>query len=180
MTLPRGRVAIRNAVADDYQAICALNLAVVQHTSPMDMERLSTLGNLASCFKVACADGNVSAFLIAIPSGAAYENANFSWFARKYARFLYVDRVVVSSGLQGRRLGSLLYEELFRHAQENAIPLVTCEYNIVPPNEPSRLFHDTFGFTEQGTQWIANGTKRVSLQAAQTSPSGAEVTSGGA
>jgi hypothetical protein len=53
-----------------------------------------------------------------------------------------------------------------RHARDNAIPLVTCEYNIVPPNEPSRLFHDKFGFREQGTQWVASGSKRVSLQAA--------------
>jgi hypothetical protein len=43
---------------------------------------------------------------------------------------------------------------------------VTCEYNLFPPNEPSRLFHDRFGFREQGTQWVASGTKRVSLQAA--------------
>jgi len=57
---------------------------------------------------------------------------------------------------------------LFRYARDHAIPLVTCEYNIVPPNEPSRLFHDRFGFKEQGTQWLANGTKRVSLQAATT------------
>jgi predicted GNAT superfamily acetyltransferase len=74
----------------------------------------------------------------------------------------------VSSASRCLRLGSLLYEDLFSHARSNAIPLVTCEYNIVPPNEPSRLFHDKFGFKEQGTQWVANGTKRVSLQVAET------------
>jgi hypothetical protein len=30
------------------------------------------------------------------------------------------------------------------------------------------LFHEKFGFKEQGTQWVANGTKRVSLQVAET------------
>ncbi|MGO9948056.1 MAG: GNAT family N-acetyltransferase [Steroidobacteraceae bacterium] len=78
------------------------------------------------------------------------------------------DRIVVSSASRGQRLGSLLYEDMFRDARSKAIPLVTCEYNIVPPNEPSRLFHDKFGFKEQGTQWVANGTKRVSLQVAKT------------
>jgi len=161
-------VAIRDAAASDYETICALNLAEVQHTSPMDAVRLATLVNLSCYFKVACVDGSVSAFLLAMCSGAPYENDNFSWFARQYTRFIYVDRVVVSSAFRGLRLGSLLYEELFRYARDNAIPLVTCEYNIVPPNEPSRLFHDKFGFREQGTQWVADGTKRVSLQVAET------------
>ena len=86
----------------------------------------------------------------------------------KYTRFIYVDRVVVSSAFRGQSFGSLLYKDLFHYARDNAIPLVTCEYNIVPSNEPSRLFHDKFGFKEQGTQWVANGAKRVSLQAAVT------------
>ena len=160
-------MAIRDVAASDYELICALNLAEVQHTSPMDAVRLATLGNLSCYFKVACVDGCVSAFLLAMCSGAPYESDNFSWFARKYTRFIYVDRVVVSSVFRRLRLGSLLYEDLFRYARDSAIPLVTCEYNIVPLNESSRLFHDKFGFREQGTQWVASGTKRVSFQAAE-------------
>jgi predicted GNAT superfamily acetyltransferase len=101
-------------------------------------------------------------------NGAAYRNDNFEWFAEKYPRFIYVDRIVVSSSARGLRLGSRLYEDLFGYARSRSIPRVTCEYNIVPPNEPSRQFHDKFGFREQGTQWVAQGTKRVSLQAATT------------
>ena len=161
-------VAIRDARTSDYETICALNLAAVQHTSPMDAVRLATLSYLSCYFKVACVDDGVSAFLLAMCSGAPYENDNFSWFAQRHTRFIYVDRIVVSSAFRGLRLGSLLYEDLFRYARDNAIPLVTCEYNIVPPNEPSRLFHEKFGFKEQGTQWLANDTKQVSLQAAET------------
>lgn len=161
-------VSIRNASSGDNESICALNLSEVQHTSPMDAARLSTLGNLSCYFKVACAGGRVAAFLLAIPSGASYENDNFQWFSRRYKRFVYVDRVVVSSAFRGMGLGSLLYADLFRHARENAIPLVTCEYNIVPPNETSRSFHDKFGFRELGTQWVANRSKQVSLQGAET------------
>ncbi|MBT1449783.1 hypothetical protein KJ365_02740 [Glaciecola sp. XM2] len=57
---------------------------------------------------------------------------------------------------------------MFEFARANAIKTVTCEYNIVPPNLASGAFHDKFGFTELGTQWVAGGSKQVSLQAAQT------------
>jgi predicted GNAT superfamily acetyltransferase len=161
-------VTIRDVERSDYETVCALNLAEVQYTSPMDAVRLSALAELACYFKVACVDGRIAAFLLAIPSGAAYENDNFAWFSRYYARFVYVDRVVVSSSFRGMGLGSRFYEDLFRYARNEAIPLVTCEYNIIPPNEPSRSFHDKFGFRERGTQWVANGSKQVSLQVAET------------
>jgi predicted GNAT superfamily acetyltransferase len=161
-------VVIRPAAPMDFETICALNLAEVQHTSAMDVTRLAELNTLSCYHRVACLGGSVSAFLLAMCNGSRYKNDNFEWFSKKYARFIYIDRVVVSSASRGLRLGSLLYEDIFSHARSNAIPLVTCEYNLVPPNEPSRLFHDKFGFREQGTQWVANGTKRVSLQVAET------------
>jgi len=161
-------VVIRPAVPTDFETICALNLAEVRHTSAMDIMRLVELNDISCYHKVACLDGIVSAFLLAMCNESRYKNENFEWFSKKYARFIYVDRVVVSSVSRGLRLGPLLYEDIFTHARSNAIPLVTCEYNLVPSNEPSRLFHDKFGFREQGTQWVANGTKRVSLQVAET------------
>ena len=161
-------VVIRDAAPGDFETICSLNLAAVQHTSPMDRERLIALDSLSCFHKVGCVENQVAAFLLAMCNDAPYENSNFDRFARRYPRFMYVDRIVVSSDFRGLSLGSLLYEELFRCARHSGIPLATCEYNIVPPNEPSRLFHEKFGFKEQGTQWVANGTKRVSLQAAET------------
>jgi uncharacterized protein len=161
-------VVIRTADPSDFQVICALNLAEVQHTSAMDVVHLAELSAMSCYHKVASLDGIVSAFLLAMCHNSPYTNDNFEWFSKKHARFIYVDRVVVSRASRGLRLGSLLYEDIFRHARSNAIPLVTCEYNIVPPNEPSRMFHEKFGFKEQGTQWVANGTKRVSLQVAET------------
>lgn len=160
-------IVTRPAVRADFEAICALNLAEVRHTSAMDLTRLAELDAISCYHKVVCLDGTVSAFLLAMCNGCAYRNENFAWFSDRYRRFIYVDRVVVSSAARGLRLGSLLYEDIFRHARANAIPLVTCEYNLDPPNEPSRLLHDRFGFKEQGTQRVANGTKRVSLQVAE-------------
>jgi len=161
-------VEIRTADPRDFETICSLNLAEVHHTSAMDVARLTELIAISCYHKVASLGGIVSAFLLAMSNDAPYVNDNFEWFNKKYSRFIYVDRVVVSRASRGLRLGSLLYEDIFRHARSNDIPLITCEYNIVPANEPSRLFHEKFGFKEQGTQWVANGTKRVSLQAAET------------
>ncbi len=133
----------------------------------MNLARLLVLDSLSCYHKVGCVDGQIAAFLLAMSNSAAYENDNFAWFARKIPSFVYVDRIVVSAVFRGLRLGSLLYEYLFRYARHIDIPLITCEYNILPPNEPSRLFHEKFGFKEQGTQWVANGSKQVSLQAAE-------------
>jgi len=161
-------VALRPAAPTDFETICALNLAEIQHTSAMNITRLTELDAISCYHRVVCLGGIVSAFLLAMCDGSPYKNANFEWFSKQYSRFIYVDRVVVSSGCRGLRLGSILYEDVFRHARSNAIPLVACEYNLVPPNEPSRLFHDKFGFKEKGTQWLANGAKQVSLQVAET------------
>jgi len=160
-------IAIRDSALADQDTIVALNLAEVAHTSPMDLARLRILDGLACYHRVACVDGAVAGFLLAMRSGARYENDNFAWFGRKYPSFVYVDRIVVSPAARGLHLGSRLYEDLFRFAARHGVPLVTCEYNIVPANEPSRQFHAKFGFREQGTQWVADGTKLVSLQAAE-------------
>lgn len=157
---------LREANPDDFEAICALNLADVKYTSPMDHARLVELDRLAAYHKVACVDGQVAAFLLAMREDAPYRNDNFEWFRPRFPRYLYVDRIVVSQRCRGLRLGTLLYDDLFACARRDGVPFITCEYDILPPNEPSRRFHDRHGFVEQGTQWVAGGTKQVSLQAA--------------
>ncbi len=151
-------------MSQDYSAILALNDADVVATSAMDVARLTLLNGLSCYHRVACKDGRVAGFLLAMRNGALYLNDNFAWFSARYTKFVYVDRIVVSSEARGLRLGTLLYEDLFAWARSKGIGIVACEYNLVPPNEASRRFHERFGFTEQGTQWLANGTKQVSLQ----------------
>ena len=157
---------LRPALPTDHTAVCALNLAEQQHTSPMDLARLRQLDDLSTYHKVICVDGRAAAFLLAMRRGAPYVNDNFAWFDSRYPDFLYIDRIVVSAEQRGQGLGRLLYEDLFNYARAQGIPLLACEYNISPPNDASRLFHDRFGFREVGTQWVAQGTKQVSLQVA--------------
>ena len=159
---------IREIVQPDFESVLALNDAEVLQTSPMDLDRLCSLVEMASYCKVVTVEGQVVAFLIALDADAPYENDNHSLFKTRFPSFLYVDRIVVSADFAGRRIGSKLYEDLFGFARSQGIKMITCEYNIEPPNPASRVFHDRFGFKEFGTQWVANGTKQVSLQAAET------------
>ena len=157
---------IRDVVDTDFEAIVALNDGEVQQTSPMDVNRLRFLVALSSYCKVVTVENKVVAFLIALREGAPYENDNYRWFSERLSTFMYVDRIVVEAGFSGRGVGKKLYGDLFEFARSQRVATVTCEYNIEPPNPASQIFHDKFGFKELGTHWVANGTKRVSLQAA--------------
>ena len=163
---PADAVLLRDATAADFPRILALNDAQVQHTSAMDAARLQWLHERAGYHRVACVDGEVAAFLLAFRDGADYPNPNFDWFAARYPRFLYVDRVVVDAAFNGRGLGSQLYRDVFEHARAQGAAVVTCEFNVVPPNEASARFHARWGFAEVGRQWLDGGKKQVSLQAA--------------
>lgn len=160
-------MAIRDACVDDFGAIVALNEREVLQTSAMDVHRLQELADLSSCFKVAESQGRIAAFLLAMREGAPYQNDNFRWFAARFPHFVYVDRIVVAADFAGRKIGSRLYDDLFSYARSQGIPVIACEYNIEPPNPASKRFHDKFGFQELGRQWVAGGTKLVSLQAAE-------------
>jgi predicted GNAT superfamily acetyltransferase len=158
---------LRDTVESDFPAILMLNEVEARQTSQMDLGRLQSLVRMSAYSKVVTIDGQVAAFLIALRDGAPYANDNYAWFAARMPCLLYVDRVVVAAQFSGRRIGSRLYEDLFAFARAQRIGTITCEYNIDPPNPASRAFHDKFGFKELGTQWVAGGTKQVSLQAAE-------------
>ena len=159
-------ITLRDANAADHAAILALNLESEALVSPMDAARLRALDAQAAYHRVADIDGDVAAFLLAFREGADYDSPNYRWFAERYPRFLYVDRIIVSSAWQGRKLGNALYEDLFAVARAHDVPLVTCEFYTVPFNEGSSRFHAKFGFREVGRQWVADGKKEVSLQIA--------------
>lgn len=158
----------RPAVAADFDTILALNAESVQFLSPLNAARLQDLHSQAALHEVIVVGEQVVAFLLAFREHARYDSVNFQWFAQRYERFLYVDRVVVSKAHQRAGLGRALYAFVFAHAAATGAPLITCEYDLLPPNPVSQAFHARFGFQEVGRQTVANGTKWVSLQAAKT------------
>jgi len=135
----------------------------------MDSDRLSLLASLAVYFRVAVSGDRVVAFLLAMKDGVPYHNDNYKWFSSNYGKFLYIDRIVVAGEFRGCGIGTELYKDIFSYAQQVDIPIISCEINSVPPNEASAAFHAQLGFNEVGDQWICEGRKKVSMQAAPVS-----------
>lgn len=61
---------IRDADFADFEAIRALNQSEVQHTSALDVVRLTELHGLSCYHRVAVVDGTVAAFVLAMCGGA--------------------------------------------------------------------------------------------------------------
>lgn len=156
------RVLLRDAQPADFAAILALNEAFVAVLSPLDTARLAHL-HAQALHRVAEREGRIVAFLLALREGAAYDSPNYRWFAQRYARFLYVDRIVVAHDARG--VGTALYRDAFAFARRHALPYLTCEFDVEPPNPASGRFHHKLGFAEVGRQALYGGRKVVSLQA---------------
>jgi hypothetical protein len=156
---------LRDATPADHATIVALNAASVAVLSPMDGTRLQDLVRDAAMCRVVDHAGSVNAFLLAFREGARYDSPNYRWFQARYMRFLYVDRVVVDARCRGAGLGHALYTDVFAEARLGGVPIVTCEFDLQPPNPASARFHARQGFAEVGRQTLPGG-KVVSLQAA--------------
>lgn len=154
---------LRSALRSDFPAILALNEESVRFLSPLSMERLVKLDSEAELHRVLELDGAIVGFLIAFREGTTYDSVNYLWFAEQYERFLYVDRIVVSPAHRGSGAAATLYRAVFAHAAATGVPLVTCEYDIAPPNPASERFHTKFGFRAVGRQRVAGGKKEVAL-----------------
>lgn len=155
---------VRDAEPADFGTILSLNREWEHVTSPLDSEDLVRLAEEASLFRVAEVNDRIGAFLLAFTSGATYQSPNYLWFASRMPSFLYIDRIVVEGAAQRSGLGAALYEDAFAHARRLVVSRVVCEVDIEPMNAVSDAFHRRWGFTEVGTQWLADGAKQVSLR----------------
>lgn len=163
-------IELRPATPADFEAVLALNHESVHFLSALDRERLQRLHSLSALHTVAVSGGEVVAFLLAFREGSAYDSINYRWFAQRYARFLYIDRVVVGARHRGLGIGRRLYEHVFAQAAAEGVPWVTCEFDTDPPNTASEAFHAAFGFREVGRQRVDYADKSVALQAARATP----------
>ncbi len=157
-------ISIREVEERDLEALCKLNEANVPHVNLLTLTQLRDLWQLSTYFRVVEENDEILACLLVLSPGQEYQSMNYKWFSARYEEFLYVDRIMVD--VRGRRRGfaSLLYQDLFSFALQNATPRVLCEYNLRPPNPISRDFHASHGFVEVGQQDTEAGSKRVSLQ----------------
>lgn len=143
---------IRDADLDD---LLALNQSFVPHVGSTDRERLGWLVEHA-CW--ARTTPGRDAFLIALPPGTGYWSPNYAWIQARWRDFAYVDRIAVSSSLQGTGVGRALYEALFADMAAAGVGRITCEVNTRPPNPASIAFHERLGFRRAGVRGDASGT----------------------
>ncbi len=159
-------VRIRDAQPGDFDYILGLNAKDVIVLSPMDSAKADYFLRKAELFQVAEVDGQPAAFMIVMREGTDYGSENYVWFSEQYDKFLYIDRIVIDENYRRLGLGRILYENLFKYAEETGISVVTAEVDIRPKyNEPSFGFHKEMGFREVGQQIIRGGDVEVSLQA---------------
>jgi predicted GNAT superfamily acetyltransferase len=154
-------LALRHIEGPDRPAVLRLNEGDVEHLAPLDEARLSELMAEAHHAHVVV-DGAeaVLGFVVTFGPGAAYDSPNYRWFAARYTRFLYLDRIVVAPEARRRGVASFVYDEAETAATAHGGPLV-CEVNAEPANEASLAFHRGRGYREVGRH-VAYG-KTVAL-----------------
>jgi uncharacterized protein len=143
---------LRDAARSDWPAILAMNKEAVHFLSPMDEAKLAQWSAAACYLRVVEVEGKVAAFLLGFRKSADYDSPNFLWFNERFDDFVYVDRVVVAPAFRGQGFADKLYDDFESFARARAIPRVTCEVNVEPPNPVSLKFHARRGFQEVGRQ----------------------------
>ena len=136
------------------KALLALNNDHAVELSWADSARLQSL--VASAFLAERA-GFADALLIAFDQDAHYDSLNFLWFRSRYARFVYVDRIVTAPEARGRGLASTLYARLIERAIAANHERIVCEVNVDPPNPGSMALHRSLGFVAVGTTRLPTG-----------------------
>ena len=157
-------IVLRDATAADWADVLVLNQAHRPHVGALTPIGLRQLHERAIYFRLAEAAGTLVGFLIALDPLAEYGSLNFLWFKTRYERFVYIDRIAVVAAKRRCGIARHLYEDLERFAGARGFDLLTCEYNLRPPNDDSARFHGRLGFAEMGRQNTEQGQKTVSLQ----------------
>jgi len=139
-------------------ALLALNNAHAQELSWLEGGKLDSM--IRNAF-LARRIGSVDAFILAFDQDSDYAGENFLWFKSRYARFVYVDRIVVAADARGQGLARRLYEDLFAAAVLAGQQMIVCEVNAEPPNPESDAFHAGFGFEHVGLASLHSGEKMV-------------------
>jgi predicted GNAT superfamily acetyltransferase len=153
--------APRPATRRDRPRLLELNGDSVSELSPLDEARLDYILGLAhSCLVVEDDAGDVVAFAVAVAPGADYNSDNYRWFAERYERFLYLDRIAVDAACRRQGVGARLYDAMEQAAVE--FERMVCDVNIEPRNDASLAFHAARGYREVG-QLEHGSAKTVAL-----------------
>lgn len=159
---------IRDIGARSIPAVHAMNEQALPHVNSVTAAFFDARIEDESYFRGVYIDDEPAAFLLALNEAADYDSLNFLWFRTRYPRFVYIDRIVVGPDQRRAGLGASLYADLLAWARGRT-PLLACEVNLRPANEPSLRFHEKLGFSPVGTQDTDGGGKTVSLMVREMS-----------
>ena len=133
-----------------FDKILKLNAEFVHWLSPLDMAGLQTLLG-STLYARQIDDGD--AVLLAIASKTEMSNhTNLDWLKARRENFIYIDRVIVAAGAQGKGYAGRLYADLADFARQNGYDSLTCEVNTQPDNPGSHAFHLRQGYRPIGEQ----------------------------
>lgn len=138
---------VRDITTNDLDWVYALNEL---HAAELSSASKPGFADLIERTAYARAIDNEAAFLLAFDQDADYDSTNFLWFKERVDRFVYVDRIAVSSAYRRKGLARQLYENLFQFTEERGQGRVVCEVNAEPPNPVSDAFHASLGFAVLG------------------------------
>lgn len=160
-------IVIRDVREHELDSVLALNNAAGPTILPFDQARLRHFFESAEYFRVAERDGTLAGFMIGVGSEDGHDSSNFRWFAERYDRFFYIDRIVVASRRRGGGVGRAFYADAQSYA-ELRYPLLACEVFLDTANDPSLpdpalLFHGSFGFREVGQQMMPETGLRAAM-----------------
>ncbi len=159
----RAHWVVRDATVADHPVVLALNNGATPHVNALEPEQFAWLANRARYFRVLEDAGGIAGFVLCVPSGLDYWSENYRWFTRRYADFLYLDRVVVAERSRRLGVGRALYEDMHRAASQADWLRVTLEVNLRPANPVSVAFHEKLGYRPIGVREYEDGKRIVQM-----------------
>lgn len=141
-------LTLRAADAHDAHDIIVANNAEIPAVSELDVATAQHLIEVADTALVAEVEDAFAGFVFALPHGIDDFTAdNYRWFEEHLDDYLYVERIVVADGNQGRGIGRAFYQHLLDTTTRRHL---VSEVNTNPRNDASLAFHDRFGFEAIG------------------------------
>ncbi len=133
----------------DVNSIWSINEQGLPGTGKVSQEEILALLDLSELSLGVFQKGNLLGFIICLLPRTEYGSLNYAWFNQRYDKFIYVDRVAVSTDFRNNKIGSYLYEKVVEYSVDHNIP-IAAEVSLNPPNPGSMRFHSRFNFEEVG------------------------------
>ncbi len=134
---------IRELQPEDLPFAYTINQANVPAVGDESEASFAELYQLCKLALVLELQGQIEGFCMILSPHSSYQSPNYLYFKKQYSDFIYLDRIALSSTVQGQGFGPLLYAAIEQRLKPT---LFTLEVNIKPRNEGSLRFHLREGF----------------------------------